>query len=92
MVKDNDDGKQAYDLLDSVQDFLFKVRVRRYRPMMNVTLDEKCSFCTKQLIPDTPVRQLPDCHHIFHAKCLEKLLVKNLKYPACSTCNLKIEI
>ncbi|KAJ0045331.1 hypothetical protein Pint_05626 [Pistacia integerrima] len=42
-----------------------------------------CSICLSEYLPKDLVRCIPDCHHCFHADCVDEWLKMNATCPLC---------
>ncbi|XP_028805117.1 RING-H2 finger protein ATL70-like [Neltuma alba] len=44
-----------------------------------------CSICLGDFSDSDRLRELPDCHHLFHQKCIDMWLRMNSSCPLCRT-------
>ncbi|KAL7108262.1 hypothetical protein ACP275_06G102900 [Erythranthe tilingii] len=42
-----------------------------------------CSICLSEYAPKETLRSIPDCHHCFHAECIDEWLRLNSSCPVC---------
>ena len=45
----------------------------------------QCMYCFYSIEPKQFYRKLPLCNHVFHKKCVDSVLQKNMKCPFCNT-------
>ncbi|XP_040992882.1 putative RING-H2 finger protein ATL69 [Juglans microcarpa x Juglans regia] len=44
-----------------------------------------CSICLSDYLPKDTIRCIPDCHHCFHANCIDEWLRMSATCPLCRT-------
>ncbi|KAG6630421.1 hypothetical protein I3843_13G014800 [Carya illinoinensis] len=44
-----------------------------------------CSICLSDYLPRDTIRSIPDCHHYFHANCIDEWLRMSATCPLCRT-------
>ena len=49
-------------------------------------IGKKCFICNNNFKENEYKRTLKSCNHIFHKKCIDKLIIENFKCPQCDTC------
>ena len=52
---------------------------------------ESCVICVEDFMPNTLVREVPQCKHIFHEDCLMKWVETKLAAPDCPYCRTEIK-
>ncbi|KFK32938.1 hypothetical protein AALP_AA6G308600 [Arabis alpina] len=52
---------------------------------LRTDLEDCCTVCLSDFVPDDKVRQLPNCRHVFHHCCLDRWIVgcRNMTCPIC---------
>ncbi|CAN1264116.1 Putative RING-H2 finger protein ATL21A [Linum perenne] len=48
--------------------------------------DNTCSICLSEYNPKETLKTIPDCHHLFHAECIDEWLRLNGTCPICRNC------
>ena len=51
----------------------------------NLALHSSCAICLDVFAESSDVKQLPDCHHVFHTPCLTEWLLHHGTCPMCRT-------
>ncbi|BBN19960.1 hypothetical protein MPTK1_8g15250 [Marchantia polymorpha subsp. ruderalis] len=52
-------------------------------PLPHGPQDTACSICLQDYRNDEVLRMLPDCHHVFHAPCIDAWLRLHASCPMC---------
>ncbi|KAL2608827.1 hypothetical protein R1flu_027400 [Riccia fluitans] len=52
-------------------------------PLPHGTQDTACSICLADYRNEEVLRMLPDCHHVFHAPCIDVWLRRHASCPMC---------
>ena len=91
IVQDNPNRTTAIIRLDkskknySKKDFTFHLPKSKRVNLKNKLDDIECSICKETFFKNEFFRELPECKHIFHKKCIDQWFYKSQSYncPYC---------
>lgn len=68
------------------KDILKQISICKKIKKYDDIIGKKCFICNNNFKENEYKRTLKSCNHIFHKKCIDKLIIKNFKCPQCDTC------
>jgi len=71
------------------QNILSTLNLEPYYKCGNVTLD--CPICINKIESNEYIRKLK-CNHLFHKKCVDNWLKKNIENASCPMCRSKVDL